>query len=36
VIITLDKVKRTWWASVVEGDTEIDTAKVDSTCKLDE
>mmetsp|Transcript_19415 Transcript_19415/g.39900 ORF Transcript_19415/g.39900 Transcript_19415/m.39900 type:complete len:150 (-) Transcript_19415:100-549(-) len=36
VIITLDKVKRTWWESVVKGDPEIDTTKVDSTCKLDE
>jgi hypothetical protein len=36
VMITLDKVKRTWWDSVVVGDPEIDTTMVDSTCKIDE
>ncbi|GMH72083.1 hypothetical protein TL16_g05825 [Triparma laevis f. inornata] len=36
VIITLDKAKRTWWASVVVGDPSIDTSQVDSTMKIDE
>lgn len=28
VVISLEKVKRSWWESVVEGDPEIDTTKV--------
>jgi len=38
VIITLDKIKRTWWSSIIEGDStyQIDTNMVDSTCKIDE
>jgi hypothetical protein len=36
VQINLDKIKRTWWESVVKGDPRIDTQQVDSTCKLDE
>lgn len=31
VSVTLDKVVHTWWPTVVKGDTEIDTTKVDST-----
>ena len=34
VVITLDKCVETWWASVVKGDPEIDTQKVDSTKKV--
>lgn len=36
VLITLDKVKRTWWDSVCVGHPEVDTQMVDSTCKMDE
>jgi len=36
VVITLDKIKKTWWESVVEGDPIIDATMVDSTCKIDE
>mmetsp|Transcript_55390 Transcript_55390/g.152556 ORF Transcript_55390/g.152556 Transcript_55390/m.152556 type:complete len:136 (-) Transcript_55390:365-772(-) len=36
VVITLDKIKKTWWDSVVEGEPVIDTSLVDSTCKIDE
>lgn len=28
VVISLEKAKRSWWGSVVEGDPEIDTTKV--------
>lgn len=31
IIITLDKTRHTWWKSVVVGDPEIDTSKVDSS-----
>ena len=34
VVITLDKCVETWWKSVVKGDPEIDTQKVDSTKKV--
>jgi hypothetical protein len=36
VLITLDKIKRTWWDSVCVGHPEVDTQLVDSTCKMDE
>jgi hypothetical protein len=34
VVITLEKVVKTWWSCVIEGHIEIDTSKVDSTCKV--
>jgi hypothetical protein len=34
VTITLEKTTPTWWKTVLEGDSEIDTSKVDSTRKL--
>ncbi|CAM9771759.1 unnamed protein product, partial [Sphacelaria rigidula] len=36
VVISLEKTKRTWWGSVVKGDPEIDTSKVDSTARIGE
>jgi hypothetical protein len=36
VVLTLDKVQKTWWESVVKGDPKIDCSKVDSTMKIDE
>jgi hypothetical protein len=33
-VITLEKVVKTWWSCVIEGHSEIDTSKVDSTCKV--
>ncbi len=36
LLLTLDKVKKTWWATVFVGDDEIDTQLVDSTCKISE
>jgi hypothetical protein len=36
IVITLDKIVETWWASVVKGDPEIDTQKVDSTRRVHE
>jgi hypothetical protein len=36
IVIVLDKVVQTWWKSVVKGDPEIDTQKVDSTMRVDE
>jgi hypothetical protein len=36
VQIVLQKTVQTWWKSVVAGDPEIDTTKVDSTMKIDE
>jgi hypothetical protein len=36
LILTLDKVQKTWWSSVIKGDVEIDTSKVDSSMKIDE
>lgn len=34
--MTMEKRKNTWWKSALAGDTEIDTQKVDSTCKLED
>jgi hypothetical protein len=34
--ITMEKKKNTWWKSALVGDEEIDTQKVDSTCKLED
>lgn len=34
LIVMLEKVVKTWWACVLEGDPEIDATKVDSTCKV--
>ena len=34
--LTMEKRKNTWWKSALEGDEEIDTQKVDSTCKLED
>jgi len=31
IVLTLEKVVETWWKSVIKGDAEIDTTKVDST-----
>eukprot|EP00956_Cyclotella_meneghiniana_P012936 scaffold18488_cov59-Cyclotella_meneghiniana.AAC.11 len=31
ILITLDKVQKTWWSTVISGDPEIDTTMVDST-----
>lgn len=36
LLLTLDKVKKTWWATVLAGDDEIDTQLVDSTRKIGE
>ncbi|CAM9382179.1 unnamed protein product [Laminaria digitata] len=36
VVISFEKATRTWWKSVVEGDPEIDTSKVDSTSNISE
>jgi hypothetical protein len=36
LLLTLDKVKKTWWATVFVGDDEIDTQLVDSTRKISE
>jgi hypothetical protein len=36
LLISLEKTRETWWASVVKGDAEIDTTKVDSTRRIDE
>lgn len=36
VVINLDKQRETWWKSVLEGDQEIDTTKVESTRRMDE
>ena len=36
VVIVMDKVVQTWWPSVVKGDPEIDTQKVDSTMRVHE
>ncbi|KAG5186928.1 nuclear migration protein nudC-like protein [Tribonema minus] len=34
LVVTLEKVAKTWWACALEGHPEIDTSKVDSTCKV--
>jgi len=34
VLLTLEKIKRTWWETVIEGDDAIDTSLVDSTRKI--
>ncbi len=34
VVITLDKCVETWWGTVIKGDPEIDTQRVDSTKKV--
>ncbi|CAN0299678.1 unnamed protein product [Ectocarpus sp. 6 AP-2014] len=36
VVISFEKTTKSWWKSVVEGDPEIDTSKVDSTTKISE
>lgn len=36
VTLTMEKNKHTWWKSALVGHTEIDTQKVDSTCKLED
>lgn len=36
LLISLEKTRETWWASVVKGDPEIDTTQVDSTRRIDE
>lgn len=36
LLVSLEKARETWWASVVKGDPEIDTTKVDSTRRIDE
>lgn len=36
VVITLEKVKKTWWKSAIVGHPEIDTTKVDSSQGIDE
>ena len=36
VMISYEKVRKTWWKAVVDGDPEIDATAVDSTCKMDE
>jgi len=36
VVITLDKVVKTWWKHVIVGHAEIDTSKVDSTQRMEE
>eukprot|EP00611_Tribonema_gayanum_P010042 TRINITY_DN19960_c0_g1_i1.p1 TRINITY_DN19960_c0_g1~~TRINITY_DN19960_c0_g1_i1.p1 ORF type:complete len:372 (-),score=65.71 TRINITY_DN19960_c0_g1_i1:17-1075(-) len=34
LVVTLEKVAKTWWACALEAHPEIDTSKVDSTCKV--
>ncbi|DBA04562.1 TPA: hypothetical protein N0F65_011110 [Lagenidium giganteum] len=34
--VSLDKTRKTWWASALKGDNEIDTSQVDSTQPIDE
>ncbi|KAJ0399786.1 hypothetical protein ATCC90586_009826 [Pythium insidiosum] len=34
--LSLEKVRKTWWASVLRGDAEIDTSEVDSTRQISE
>jgi hypothetical protein len=34
--LSLEKIKKTWWACALEGDDEIDTSRVDSTVQLHE
>ena len=36
IVVTLDKVVKTWWENLVEGGPKIDTSKVDSTMRVDE
>ena len=36
LVISLEKVTATWWKTVLQGDSEIDTTKVDSTMKIHE
>lgn len=36
LLLTLDKVKKTWWGAVLEGDDEIDASLVDSTRNIGE
>lgn len=36
VVLTMEKVRHTWWKCVFEGDEEIDTTKVESTRRIDE
>ena len=35
-MLTLDKMRHTWWKCVLEGDPEIDTSKVESTKRVEE
>lgn len=36
VVLSLDKVRHTWWKCFLQGDQEIDTTKVESTKRVDE